>query len=857
MSAPFQLTSSDPSVIDPVGLAADTHEWIEAVVPGGVHETLIAAGIITHPYVKDHEKDCHWVEDRAWWYRGTVPIPAGDDPLVLTLTGVDTVADIWVNGHHVGRHANQYRPFQVTLPPIDANKAKVLIRFAPPLDGLAEPPATRAMVNAVSDFLNAAAPQNLDAEPGSGILTLDLAATRRRKGMFSWGWDFAPRIPSIGLTGPVELTRRSPIEVSHHVDTMAIGDGDSADVNVVVSTVHHDGPAPCTVDVTLTSPDGDRVSGHAQFKHGSATVDLQLDNPQLWWTHDLGKPSLYQVDIKICDKDANTIATDSGMAGIRTIEVDCSPDTDDPEIDGPARHFTFILNGVSVFARGANLVPQSMLPGSVTPQQDHDLVRACRDANMTMVRVWGGGVYASDAFMTACDEYGILVWHDFMFACIDYPGDDEEFMSEVRTEADYQTRRLANHPSLALWAGGNEVQAMHQAVWNNLNPGPWGSEIFDKVLPEVVRRNSPTVNYWANSPATDVDTDPRVNGTRAGDRHAWEVWHGADVGAGTHEDYSSPAEAMHYHRYSYDTGRFISEFGIHASADLPALGRWLGNDHLNLDDPILLARNKDTPKAKGMALIDYEVGKPTSVQSYVTYSQVVQAEGLKFGIEHYRRRWPHCAGALVWQLNEPWPGMTWSLLDHDLGAKPGYYATARAFAPALSILRLTDDSLEVWVSNARPTRVTDTVTVTIEGFDGSIDQTHRVKVSVPASTSQMVWSVPRAQIPVNGSHYIWVEGSVLPANRLFLTRIGDLNLPEAHLDVKVDVTEPTTATVTVATTTFAYFVRVLTPWPGARPDISALDLRPGTKAVVTVTGLPEGFDPDEITVRHFLDDVDR
>ena len=223
MSAPFQLTSSDPNVIDPVGLAADTHEWIEAVVPGGVHETLIAAGIIAHPYVEDHEKDCRWVEDRAWWYRGTVPIPAGDDPLVLTLTGVDTVADIWVNGHHVGRHANQYRPFQVTLPPIDANKAKVLIRFAPPLDGLAEPPATRAMVNAVSDFLNAAAPQNLDAEPGSGILTLDLAATRRRKGMFSWGWDFAPRIPSIGLTGPVELTRRSPIEVSHHVDTMAIG----------------------------------------------------------------------------------------------------------------------------------------------------------------------------------------------------------------------------------------------------------------------------------------------------------------------------------------------------------------------------------------------------------------------------------------------------------------------------------------------------------------------------------------------------------------------------------------------------------------------------------------------------------
>ncbi|MSS45617.1 beta-mannosidase [Cutibacterium sp. WCA-380-WT-3A] len=854
MSALFHLTSSDPRVTDPVELDRGAPEWIDAVVPGGVHESLIAAGIIDHPYSADHEKDCRWVEDRAWWYRGTLPIPAGDDPLILTLTGVDTVADIWVNGHHVGRHASQYRPFQATLAPLDADEAEVLIRFAPPLDGLSEPPATRAMVNAVSEVLNAAAPKDMDAESSAGILSLNLAATRRRKGMFSWGWDFAPRVPSIGLTGSAELTRRSPVEVSYRVDTMSIND-DCANVNVVVSTVHHSGPAPIDVTATLTSPDGDQVSGRARLRSGSAIVELQVDDPHLWWTHDLGEPSLYRVDVTVRDEDANIIASDSGMAGIRTITVDHSPD--DPEDGQPARHFRFILNGLPIFARGANLVPQSMLVGSVTAQQDRDLVRACRDANMTMVRVWGGGIYASDAFMTACDEYGILVWHDFMYACIDYPGDDEAFMTEVRIEADYETRRLAHHPSLALWAGGNEVHAMHQAVWNSLAPGSWGTEIFDSILPQAVRRNSPTVDYWPNSPATDADTDPRVNGTRAGDRHAWEVWHGADVGAGTHENYSSPAEAMHFHRYRHDTGRFISEFGIHASADLPTLRRWLGADHLSLDDPVLVARNKDTPRAKGMALIEYEIGKPTSLQSYVTYSQVLQAEGLKFGIEHYRRRWPHCAGTLIWQLNEPWPGMTWSLLDHDLGAKPGYYAAARAFTPALAALRLTDDSLELWVSNARPTRVTDTVTVTIEGFDGTVDQTYHVEVTVPGSTSQLVWSVPRTDVPVDASHYVWVEGSDLPANRLFLTRIGDLTLPETSLDVTVDAIGPTTATVTVAATTFAYFVRVLTPWPGVRPDVSAFDLRPGTKAVVSVNGLPQGFNPAEITVHHFLDDVDR
>ena len=609
MSALFQLTSSNPRVVDPVELAAEDCEWIDAVVPGGVHESLISAGVIDHPYLRNHEKDCRWVEDCAWWYRGTLAVPSGEDPLVLSLTGVDTVADIWVDGEHVGRHASQYRPFSTILPPIDGDQAEVLIRFAPPLNGLTEPPATRAMVNAVSDFLNAAAPQELDTDPGAGILTLDLAATRRRKGMFSWGWDFAPRVPSIGLTGAVELYRRAPVELTHRVETVSIS-GDSASVNVIVAVTHHDGPRPLDVDVSLTSPTGERTGGHARIRDGVATVELHIEHPQLWWTHDLGEPSLYRLEVNAHDKDANTIATESGTAGIRTIEVDHSPDPDDPEYDGPARHFRFILNGVPVFARGANLVPQSMLVGSVTPEQDRDLVRACRNGGMTMVRVWGGGIYASDTFMDACDENGILVWHDFMFACIDYPGDDQEFMSEVRTEADYQTRRLASHPSLALWAGGNEVQAMHQAVWSNLDPGQWGSEIFDEILPTAVRRNCPTVDYWANSPATDADTDPRVNGTGAGDRHAWEVWHGADVGAGTHEDYASPAEAMHFHRYRHDTGRFISEFGIHASADLPTLARWLGRDHLKLDDPVLIARNKDTPKAKGWPSSSTRSGDP-------------------------------------------------------------------------------------------------------------------------------------------------------------------------------------------------------------------------------------------------------
>lgn len=850
----LEITSTPTSITDPSALG--DCEWIPAVVPGGVHESLVAAGRLAHPYRSDCEKDCRWIEDLAWWYRSQLAVPTGHGPLLLELTGVDTVADVWLAGRHVGHHANQYRPFRAVVDDPGCEQVDLVVRLAPPLDGLDEPPTTRRMVDAVAAFLSAASPQTPDPEPGAGILTLDLAAVRRRKGLFSWGWDFAPRVPSIGLTGPVSLTRRPPVEVGVRVDTLAVDRvADTAEVRVVVDVDHHDGPAPATVRAELTSPTGRVVSGSASVDGQQVTIPIHIDSPELWWTHDLGTPALHTVSVGVLDTDGGTLATASGRAGIRTLTLDRSPDTDDPETDAPARHFRFVLNGVPVFARGANLVPPSMLVGSVTPDDDRDLVVAARRGGMTMVRVWGGGTYASDAFMTACDEQGVLVWHDFMFACIDYDCQDEQFMSEVRAEVDHQTRRLAPHPSLAVWSGGNEVQAMHQAVWGNLDPGTWGSTIFDEVLPQAVRRNSPTTPYWSNSPATDADTDPRVNGTGAGDRHAWEVWHGADVGAGTHEDYASPAQAMHFRRYRHDTGRFISEFGIHASADMPTLERWIGPEHMSLDDPVLQARNKDTPRDKGMGLVEYEVGRPTTVAAYVTSTQVVQAEGLKFGIEHYRRRWPHCAGALVWQLDEPWPGMTWSLLDHDHCAKPGYYASARANSPVLPILRLTDEALELWVSNVTPEPVHDIATVSVESFDGQQVSSEEVEVEAPASTSRLVWSRPRAGLPLDAAHYVWVEGPGVGSNRLFPTRIRDLELPETTLDVRVEPTGPTTAQVTVTSPGFAYFVRVITPWAGVRADTSAVDLRPGATVVMTLEGLPEGFDPERITVRHFLDDV--
>ncbi|MGW7545042.1 hypothetical protein ACWGKQ_28645 [Streptomyces sp. NPDC054770] len=249
------------------------------------------------------------------------------------------------------------------------------------------------------------------------------------------------------------------------------------------------------------------------------------------------------------------------------------------------RPFRFLLNGTPLFARGASWIPASILPGSVTAGTLRHLVDRARNGNMTMLRVWGGGMYEQDDFYSACDENGVLVWQDFMFACLDYPSDDPVLYAEVVREADHQIKRLRNRACLAVWAGNNEVHAIHGAAHGgDLGPGNWGWSFFHDVLPGAVARLSPEVPYWPGCPW--ADSDPAgVNGVADGDRHAWEVWHGLDLGAGDRTDFASRGEAVHFRRYAHDHGKFISEFGIHAAPELSTLERWTPPGSLALHSP--------------------------------------------------------------------------------------------------------------------------------------------------------------------------------------------------------------------------------------------------------------------------------
>jgi beta-mannosidase len=855
----FELVGTEPH-LTPAQLPDEG--WIPAAGTGGVHESLLAAGLIDHPYRDRNESSIRWIEERDWWFRTTFPGPgalSAGQRARLVFEGLDTVVDLWFNGAPLGHHENMFRPaeFDVTGRLRESND--LLLRFSPPLAGLRVPDAVAEMGRRLGDVFAALAgdaPGGAPDEAGAdgkdvgsaeaGGMPTELGiATQRRKAAFSWGWDFGPRVPSIGIWNPVHLVLESEAAVTgHHVTVERIGDG-SATVGLLVEVDAFAATAPLTARVELVAPSGRTTRAELPVVDGAARGTVEVAEPELWWTHDLGEPSLYDVTVTLL-VGGRALDHVADRVGLRTIALDRGSDPEGGHL------FRFVLNGVPIFARGADWLPADMFVGSVSPDRHRALVGLARAANMTMLRVWGGGVYEKDSFYAACDEEGVLVWHDFMFACTDYPSDDPALAAEVTAEATYQVKRLRNRACMALWSGNNEVQLIHGFAYQGYEPGPWGWDFFHRILPEAVAAYDGHVPYWPGSPWGEDPTEGfmAVNGVLDGDRHAWEVWHGFDFGAGG-GPYATVGEARHYRRYAQDRGKFVSEFGIHASPERSTLERWIPADRLAVHSPSFDHHNKDNPKDKHDAVLEIVTGLPADLDQYVDFTMVSQAEGLKFGVEHYRRRQPHCSGTLVWQLNDVWPGFSWSVIDHELVPKAAYHYLARAFAPVLASFRREGDTLELWVTNSGRASVRTDAIVTLAALDGTVDLQQRVAVDLAPAQSRLVWN--RDDLPLTADRYAWVESTdgAFGPNRLFFAEVKDVPWPHAQLEVTARRTEPGVALLTVTSPEFAYFVHALTPVPGVLFNDNYVDLRADDTAVIEVTGLPDDLDPADLVIRDY------
>lgn len=826
MSERALLTQTDSSVATLADVPADAM-WIEAIMPGGVHESLLAAGQIPHPFLDEHEDDVRWIEHRTWWYRVALDGSASAAPgqrVRLVLPSVDTVATVWFNDVLVGTHANAFRPFVADVTALVRLENDLVVRIAPPLEGLDRPAEPQQTLDVLAAYAGDAVAKQAVLEPPVGLLQFDSRLTRRRKPTYSWGWDFGPSMPSVGLLAPPQLvTEQAAALVGTHVRLAGI-EGTTAQVAIDIEVDAFAASSPLRADAVLTSPSGVVTTASIDVTSGRGAAVLGVPEAELWWTHDLGAPALYDATIELRD-ETGVLDTSAFRVGLRTISIDRPVD-----VEEGGRRFCFLLNGVPLFARGANWVPPSTLRGSITPERVRGLIQLAHDGGQNMLRIWGGGHYEQDAFYEACDELGVLVWQDFMFACFDYPSADAELQQEVALEAAYQVTRLRNHPSIAVWCGNNEIETLHEALRQTLAPGDWGWHFFHSILPDAVARYSPGTAYWPGSPWGE--NDPKgVNGPVDGDRHYWDVWHGKD---GAPDDMSR-GEAMHWKWYADDLTKFGSEFGIQSFPQFDTLQRWL-SDPLELNDQNFKRRVKDVPKTKGRNLIEYEIGEVATIDEYIDASMACQAEGLKFGIEHYRRRQPHCNGTLVWQFNDVWPGVSWSVIDYDLVPKAGYYFLQRAFRNVIASFVRTDAGVELWVSNSGRDDATLDLSVRITGFDGSSHVDDALAYVAPARSSAPVWS--SAEVAVD--RFAWVSDASggIPANRLFFGQLKEL--PLGHGKLLSDIVDhgDGRASVRLRSEGYSYFSRVVADCAGVRFSGNYLDLRDGDEATIEVAGLP-------------------
>jgi len=796
--------------------------WMDIAAPGDIYQALVAAGRLEHPFEKRNEADAAWVRDREWWWRTAFTAPDWNDAtqtIALVFEGLDTFAEVFLDGVSLGRTDNMFHGWRYDLSGhvTPGETHRLAVRFDPTANAIERP-----------------------SLPGWSSFTDRISRSQRnlmRKAQFGWGWDWGPDLPTVGIWRPaaIEVRSRARIDGVRFSTTRA----DEFRAEAVVDVEMTEAATGLAAAIRLTDPDG--VLVFERTGPAEDPVVIVFDRPRLWWTADQGGQPLYTLAVRLMEGDRVVDAVEQRV-GLRTLTLDQSPDPDEPG----ATFFRFVLNGRSIFARGACWVPPTSFVAEVDVHAYRRLITQAVDANMNMIRVWGGGVYEPDLFHDLCDEKGVLVWQDFMFACAPYP-EDAAFVASVKREVDEQVRRLRNHASTALWCGNNENQGIHRihADVSGEDARLAGQILYDNVMPQLLARLDPVTPYWPSSPWGG----PHPNSMKAGDVHDWTVWHGIPPIPDDHmtEPFGFAPDKIGYERYAEDTGRFISEFGIQAAPALATLKRWMDPADLEPESEGFHQRIKDEAR-KALAMVGPVTGLPTTIQDYVDFTQWTQAEGLKFGIEHFRRRRPHCSGALIWQFNDCWPCVSWSLVDYDGVEKAAYFAVRRAFAPLLASFEVRDGEAVLWITNDLPEARDGEVIVAMEDLAGHTLWSETLTYDVGPQAHVQPWRGPRPQDP---GHVLRVRSptDALAENRLFGAPISRMRLDaDARPRIQVEQVSDVELRVTIQADAYLPFVHLLSTRADLRFSDNYFDLATGQTRVVRIDASAP-LSPEAVTVR--------
>jgi beta-mannosidase len=799
--------------------------WMPVPAPGDAYLALIEAGRLEHPFKARNEDAAAWVRDREWWQRTTFVAPAADADTVteLVFDGLDTFASVYLDGALLGRTDNMFRRyvFDIGDKVRPGEQHSLAVKFEPPALAVVDRPLP--VWTAFTDRVSRSKRNQI------------------RKAQFGWGWDWGPDLPTVGVWQAARIeTRARPRLGDVRFDTLSASP-EAARVHITVDAPHD---AALVVEVVLTDPDGAVVFSRTS-QPGDASGGLDIQRPRLWWSADLGEQPLYGLTVRLSDGD-RLVDEFRRDVGIRTITLDESPDPDEPG----TTFFRFVLNGVPIFAKGACWVPTTSFVGDVASEPYDRLLDDAVGANMNMIRVWGGGIYEPDAFYDLCDRKGLLVWQDFMFACAHYP-EQGEFAASVKIEVEEQVRRLRHHACLAVWCGNNESQAMNRI---NTDKGGdpvrlSGTALYDDLIPEVLGRLDPEALYRPGSPWGS----PNPNGMTAGDVHDWTVWHGVppipeDEMVG---DFATTPEGVSYFRYAEDTSRFVSEFGLQAAPALATLKRWMDPADLHPDSEGFLARIKDEARKADLMMAPV-TGLPTTIEDYVDFTQWCQAEGLKFGIEHFRRRTPHCSGALIWQFNDCWPCVSWSLVDYDGVQKASWFAVRRAFAPVLASFKVEGGVAELWITNDTLEPVSGEAEIALSRLDGGSEWTRAATFTIAPNTGAPVW---RGEVEAADDLVLTVRSvaDLFLPNRELLAPIARLDLSKgARPEMTIRQVAPRVLAVDLSAETWLAFVHLVSDRADLRFSDNYFDMAASERRTLTITG-DKDLSPSDIALRCWND----
>jgi beta-mannosidase len=776
------------------GSEASDLPWLPAQVPGHVHLDLLRAGVIQDPFTRMAERSCAWVDETDWVYETEFEV---DDPApphaYLLFHGLDTIAEIFLNEEPLGHTDNMFIPHEF------------------PVSGRLKPGLNSLRVIFRSALRVGRERQQAWADSGNDTLAPHWfvwgARSFVRKAQYMYGWDWGPELVSCGIWRPVELVT---VPVARILDW-------KYDVEFVGGT--HASPEKALVHVAAVverSPEDDEevtllaslwAETEAGFRptfktagtvevlerqnRSSVTISLSVDAPVRWWPagHDPAgqgvTPALYYVRLELKTNGGTVDCLEDATIGLRTVELVREEDE-----DSRGESFKFRVNGVDIFAKGANWIPCDSFPGRIEQEWERDawtkddrigiVLTQARDAGFNMLRVWGGGLYESEHFYRWCDLLGILVWQDFPYGCAYYP-DAGDYAEAARKEATAAVRHIRNHPSLALWCGNNENHMMYNSAWEGKEsraPRYLGERIYHEILPEVVAAEDPKTPYWPSSPYGGENP----NSPDVGDRHDWDVWHG--VGDWVH--------------YVEDDSRFVSEFGFAASCGMKAWDRCLAPGDRWPASPAV--RWHDRTRKGYDTYLDFirlHFPDPQTLEDLVYYSQLNQAEAMKCGVEHWRRRKGRCWGTLIWQLNDCWPAQSWSLIDSELEPKAAYYAAKRFYAPVLLSLVRNGDDVEARLTSDLPEHIQGDVTVSIESLDGDLLTSETLEAYVEAIGTANVGSISVASVKAHARDvYVYARFEPyweLPVKEVenfhFLAEPKDLRLADAGLAWDVSETD--------------------------------------------------------------------